>query len=115
MMSVVAITNARLAGFLHLCFWFRWCSSSWLKTILAQFTSHASSSLSTQADFPLITYFRYHVTEYCAVIGTHSTVWGNKLLYGHVPDPFPLCGTGSGSSKTKPLQFVMFVMQLCAL
>ena len=39
--------------------------------------------------FPLITYFRYHVTQYCAVIDTHSTVWGNKLLYGHVPYSFP--------------------------
>ena len=37
--------------------------------------------------FWLITFFRYHVTEYCAVIGTHSTVWGDKLFYGHVPDP----------------------------
>ena len=24
---------------------------------------------------------RYHVTEYCAVIGTHSTVHGDELLY----------------------------------
>ena len=23
---------------------------------------------------------------------THSTVCGDKLLYGHVPDPFPWCG-----------------------
>ena len=23
---------------------------------------------------------------------THSTVCGDKLLYGHVPDPFPQCG-----------------------
>ena len=23
---------------------------------------------------------------------THSTVCGDKLLYGHVPDPFPRCG-----------------------
>ena len=23
---------------------------------------------------------------------THSTVRGDKLLYGHVPDPFPQCG-----------------------
>ena len=23
--------------------------------------------------FPLITYFRYHVTEHCAVVGTYST------------------------------------------
>jgi len=35
-----------------------------------------------------------HVTEYCAVIGMHSTVWDNKLFYGHVPDPFPWCGMG---------------------
>ena len=41
----------------------------------------------------LIAYFRYHVTEYCAVIVTHSTVRGNKLLYGHVPAPFPRCAT----------------------
>jgi len=34
---------------------------------------------------------RYHVTEYCAVIGTHSAVHGDELLYGHVPDPFPQC------------------------
>ena len=49
--------------------------------------------------FPLITYFRYHVTEYCAVIGTHSTVRGNKLLYGQIPDPFPRCGIGSGHAR----------------
>jgi len=36
------------------------------------------------------------VTEYCTVIGRHSTVRGDKLLYGHVPDPFPRCGIGSG-------------------
>ena len=30
-------------------------------------------------------YFRYHVTEYCAVIGTNSMVWGDQLLYGYVP------------------------------
>ena len=47
--------------------------------------------------FMLFTYFRYHVTEYCAVIGTHSTVRGNKLLYG--PDPFPRCGIGSGHTR----------------
>ena len=46
-----------------------------------------------------ITCFSYHVTEYCAVIGMHSTVWGNKLLYGHVPDPFPRCGIGSGHTR----------------
>jgi len=39
------------------------------------------------------------VTEYCAVIGTHSTVRGDKLLYGYVPDPFPLCGIGSGHAR----------------
>jgi len=32
------------------------------------------------------------VTEYCAVIRMHSTVCDDKLLYGHVPDPFPRCG-----------------------
>jgi len=49
--------------------------------------------------FPLITYFRYHVTEYCAVIGMHSTVWGDKLLYGQIPDLFPRCGIGSGHAR----------------
>jgi len=40
------------------------------------------------------------VTEYCAVIATHSTVWGDKLLYGHIPDPFPQCGIGSWPHET---------------
>ena len=38
-------------------------------------------------------------TECCAVVGTHSTVWGDKLLYGHVPDPLPWCGIGSGHTR----------------
>ena len=39
-----------------------------------------------------------HVTEYCAVIGMHSIVRGDKLPYGHIPDPFlgPDSGTRSG-------------------
>jgi len=49
--------------------------------------------------FPVITYFRYHVTEYRAVIGTHSTVRGDKLLYGQIPDPFPRCGIVSGHAR----------------
>ena len=36
------------------------------------------------------------MTEYCAVIGMHSTVRGDKLLYGQIPYPFPRCGIGSG-------------------
>ena len=39
------------------------------------------------------------MTEYCAVIGMHSMVRGDKLLYGHVPDPFPRCGIGSGHAR----------------
>jgi len=39
------------------------------------------------------------MTEYGATTGMHSTVWGNKLLYGHVPDLFLLCGTGSSHAK----------------
>ena len=39
------------------------------------------------------------MTEYCAVIGTHSTVWGDKLLYGQIPDPLPWCGIGSGHAR----------------
>jgi len=76
------------------------CSSWCLKTLLAQC---ALLTLQVRAlfklkfwIFPLITYFRYHVTEYCAVIGTHSTVRGDKLLCGQIPDPFPRCGIGSG-------------------
>jgi len=102
MTSAMAIGKVRLATFLHSRFRFLLCCSSWLKTLLAQRTSYASSLLSTQAEiwiFPLITYFRYHVTEYCAVIGTHSTVQGDKLLYGHVSDPFPRCGIGSGHTR----------------
>ena len=79
------------------------CSYSCLKTLLAQ---RALLTLQVRAllklkfwIFPLITYFKYHVTEYCAVIGTHSTVWGDKLLYGHVPDPFPRCGIGSDDAR----------------
>ena len=51
--------------------------------------------------FPLITYFRYHVTEYCAVIGMHSTVHAGWpiALWQHVPDPFPQCGIGSGHAR----------------
>ena len=44
------------------------------------------------------------MTEYCAVIGTHSTVRGDKLLYGQIPDPFPQCGIGSGHARLgKPI------------
>ena len=39
------------------------------------------------------------MTEYCAVIGTHSTVRGDKLLYGQIPDPFPRYGIGSGHAR----------------
>jgi len=32
-------------------------------------------------------------------------VQGNKLLYGHVPDPFPPCGMGSCHARLlEPLQ-----------
>ena len=41
------------------------------------------------------------MTEYCAVIGMHSTVWGDKLLYGQIPDPFPRCGIGSGHARLR--------------
>ena len=49
-------------------------------------------------NFP-VNHIRYHVTEYCAVIVTHSTVRGDKLLYGQIPDPFPRCGIGSGHTR----------------
>ena len=82
------------------------CSCSCLKTLLTQralltLQVHALFKLKFWM-FPLITYFGYHVTEYCAVIGTHSTVRGDKLLYGHIPDPFPWCGIGSGHARLIP-------------
>jgi len=40
----------------------------------------------------------YHVTEYCDWYTLHA-VWGDKLLYGRVPEPFPWCGIGSGSAR----------------
>ena len=45
----------------------------------------------------LITCFRNHVTEYCTVIGPHSTVRQDGLLYGKSPDHFPFCEMGSAS------------------
>ena len=50
MTSAMAIAKVRLATFLHSRFRFLLCSSLWLKTLLAQHTSHASSSLSTQTE-----------------------------------------------------------------
>ena len=81
------------------------CSCSCLKTLLTQralltLQVHALFKLKFWI-FPLITYFGYHVTEYCAVIGTHSTVRGDKLLYGHIPDPFPWCRIGSGHARLR--------------
>jgi len=102
MTSVMVIAKVRLVTLLQSRFWFLVCSNSWLKTLLTQFTSPTSSSLSTQTEiwiFPLITYFRYHVTEYCAVIGMHSIVQGDKLLYGHVPDPFLWCRIEYGRAR----------------
>ena len=46
----MAITYVRLVTFLHPRFWFLLCSSSWLKTLFAQRTSHASSPHSTQTE-----------------------------------------------------------------
>ena len=98
MMSVIAIPKQDLRGFCTRVFDFDGVlahdSRQFLLSSLLMLQVH-----SPQVDFPLITYFRYHVTEYHAVIGTHSMVWGNKLLYGHVPGPFPLCGTGSGHAR----------------
>ena len=97
MMSAMAIAKVRLVTFLHSQFQFLLCSSSWLKTLL---TLQVDSLFKLKFwIFPLITYFRYPITEYCAVIGMHSTVRGNKLFYGHVPDPFPWCGIGSGHAR----------------
>ena len=45
------------------------------------------------------------MTEYYAVIGTHSRVWGDKLLHRHVPDPFPQCGIGSGHARLNQPQY----------
>ena len=114
----MAIAKVRLVTCLHSQFRFLLCCSSWLKTLLAQCTSHASSSLSTQTEIWIFqlhvsTYFRYHVTEYCAVIGTHSTVRGTKLLYGHVPDPFPWYRIGSGHTRLDWLLDIGFIHITC--
>ena len=50
MTSAMAVAKVRLATFLHSRFQFLLCSSSCLKTLLAQFTSHTSSSCSTQTE-----------------------------------------------------------------
>ena len=96
--SAIAITKVRLVCDLSapaISIW--WCSSSWLKDNSCsvhfssfKFTLHSRWILNLPVNHIL------HVTEYCAIIGTHSTVWGNKLLNGHVPDPFPWCGMGFG-------------------
>jgi len=72
MTSAMAITKVRLAIFLHSRFRFLLCSSSQFKTLLAlKFTHYSNWNFEF---FSLITYFRNHMTAYCAVIGTHSTV-----------------------------------------
>jgi len=81
--SCPGITKVRLATFLPSQFWFLQCSSSWLKTLHAQLTSPASSLL--------------HWTEILNFPVNHI-----KLLYGHVPDPFPLCRMGSGLTPSLP-------------
>jgi len=48
------------------------------------------------------------VTEYCAMIGMHSTVQGDKLLYGYVPDPFPPCRTGSGHARVIVIKDILY-------
>ena len=61
---------------------------------LTQFTPHASSySPLGLKNLSLITYMRLH----CDWYALHSA--GNKLLYGHVPEPFPRCGMGSGHTR----------------
>ena len=82
----------RLASFLHPWFWF-YCapahdSRHFSLSVLLTLQVHALLKPKFWI-FLVITYFRCHVTEYCAVIGMHSMVRGDKLLYGHVPDPFP--------------------------
>jgi len=74
------------------------CSSSGLKTLLTQFTSHASVWLSTHAQ----TSMKYILQVACAVMGMHSTVRVD-LLNGHVPDPCRKgwCHTGPNHWKVK--------------
>ena len=75
MMSAIAIAKVRLAAFLTLDF-----DSS----VLQLMTQDNSCSVYF-SNFK----FKYHVTEYFAVIGTHSTMQGDEQLSGHVTDPFP--------------------------
>ena len=72
------------------------CSSSWLKALLTQFTSHTSGWLSTHAQ----TSMKYIPQVACAVIGMHSMVWVD-LLNGHVPDPCRIGSRHAGLSQWK--------------
>ena len=89
MMSVMAITKVRLAIFLHSRVRFLLCSSSWLKTLLAQRTSHASNSLSTQTE--ILNFLVNHVScdwiLCCDWYTLHGAWWWTTIWPG--PRPFP--------------------------
>ena len=93
--SQLPIAKVILDDFLLSQFQFRWCSSFSLSSLL-MLQVHFSLKLKFWI-FPLIT--SGIVTEYCTVIGTHSPVWGDKLLWCHVPDPFPWSRIGSGHMR----------------
>ena len=99
MTSAMAITKIKLATFLHPQFRF-YCvptHDSRLFSLSILLMLQVCTVLKLKISiFPLITYFR---AEYCAAIDMHSTVQGDKLLYGHVPDPFPRYRIGSGHAR----------------
>ena len=39
---------------------------------------------------------------------------GDKLLCGHVPDPFPRCGTGSGHARLVVTMLILYSIQIPA-
>ena len=82
-MSAMAITKVRLVIFYTRDFDF-YCVPAHDSTLVAQRTSHASNSLSTQTEILNFLVNQVSCDEYCAVIGTHSMVHGDELLYGHV-------------------------------
>jgi len=88
----MAITYVRLVTFLHPRFRFLLCSSSWLKTLFAQHTSHASSSHSTQNE--ILNFPVNHILQVscdwilcCDWYALHGA--GRKTALWPCPRPFP--------------------------
>ena len=93
-------------------FRFLFCTSSWLKTLHVQFTSHASSLLPTYWKWNLNslvnhTNFRLHVTEYSAVTVTRSTHFVTNCSMA-MPQPPP-------PTTPQPRQYVLLIIKYSSL